>query len=294
MDSRIQITRSENLRCRKVDLHCRTNRRVCFAQGSRQALFDGAIGIGYEKHDGAWIFGGLFRYDRGAVKLKSRSATRTDIDSFQLAGYASWAQNGYYATGAVHAGVGWNRETSSYGLPGLPGAVAKGDFLTGMLGISSEFGYMMDGYLWGNNFRVIPHGGISYARLDREAFTESGGGGLNRHFDGSAWDLIELGGGMRLAMPIERDGYIVLPYLDASYQHSFGAPARGKTDVTLLANPAGKWRAEVIDSIRSSVNIATGVSARLHSGLTIGAEVDLEFRRNGLAAQVNMSLSKGF
>jgi outer membrane autotransporter protein len=252
------------------------------------------IGIGYEKHDGSWIFGGLFRYDGGTMKLKSNSATRTDIDSFQVAGYASWAQNGYYATGAVHAGFGWNNENSVYGLPGLPGAAASGEFLTSMAGISSEFGYMMDGYLWGNNFRLTPHGGVSYARLDRESFTESGGGSLNRHFGSAGWDLLEFGGGVRMSMTIERERYVLLPYLDVSYQHSLGAPAEGKTDVTLLANPAGSWRAEVIDSIRGSVNVATGISARLQSGLTIGAEVDLEFRRSGLTAQAGLNMSKGF
>ena len=94
-------------------------------------------------------------------------------------------------------------------------------------------------------------------------------------------------------MPIEKERYVLLPYLDVSYQHSFGAPAEGKTDVTLLANPAGRWRAEVIDSIRGSVNLATGISARFQSGLTIGAEVDLEFRRSGRAAQAGLNRSKG-
>ena len=250
------------------------------------------IGIGYEKHANEWIVGGLASYDNGTMKLKSLSATRTDVQNALLSGYVSYAADGYYASGGIHLGYGWNDTTSAYTLPGF--AAARGSYDSWLYGVSSEFGFMLDGSVLGSTFRITPHGGLSYARIVREAFAESGGGGLARRFDENRWNALELELGVRLSMPIEYENHTLVPAIDLVFARTMGTPGDGADDTHLLSNPAGAWHSAAFDKNRNALGVRGGLEARFKSGLAAGADVDLEFRRKGVAGQVKLNVSKGF
>ncbi len=250
------------------------------------------IGIGYEKHKDEWIFGAVARYDTGDMKLKSHSATHTDIDTVLLSAYASYATQGYYITGGAHFGYGWNNATSSYTMPGLVATGKSGDFSTSLYGLSAEGGYMMSTGSGDYPLRVTPYAGLGYARISREAFTETGAGNLNRTFRKSDWDMWEFTAGVRLAMPIERENYILIPSADISFVRTMGEA--GGNDVTLVSNPAGTWKADVMSSDRSALHISAGLNARFGNNWDVGMGYDFEWRKRGINNQLNLNMTKGF
>ncbi|MDR2391528.1 MAG: autotransporter outer membrane beta-barrel domain-containing protein [Planctomycetota bacterium] len=250
------------------------------------------IGIGYEKHAGEWIVGGLASYDSGTMKLKSLGATRTGVQNVLLSGYASYAANGYYASGGIHLGYGWNDTASAYALPGF--ATARGSYDSWLYGVSGEFGYMLDGSALGNDVRITPHGGFAYAQIVREGFAENGGGALARRFSENRWNVLELELGVRLSMPFEYETHTLVPSLDLVFARTMGTPGEGANDTRLLSNPLGTWHSAVLDKNRNALGIRGGLEARFRSGFAAGADIDFEFRRKGVAGQMKLNVSKGF
>ncbi len=252
------------------------------------------LGIGYEKHMDEWIFGGVMQYDGGKMKLKSHGATHTDVDNLLLTGYASWASEGYYLTGGAHLGYGWNNSISSYTMPGLVSTANSGNYSTSLYGASVEGGYMMSTGYGDFPLRVTPYAGLGYARINREGFTETGAGSLNRRFAKADWDMWEFTAGFRLSMPIERKGYVLIPSADVSFVRTMGTPGGDSNCVTLISNPAGTWNPEVMGANRSALHISAGLNARFGDNWDVGMGYDFEWRKQGISNQLNLNVTKGF
>ena len=249
------------------------------------------IGIGYDKHFDEWIVGGVMKYDNGKMKLKSNGQTNTKVETVMASLYASWASEGYYLTGGVHFGYGWNDSASSYTMPGLV-SVGKGDYNSSLYGVSGEVGYMMNTGTLDYPIRATPYGGLSYARIGRDGFLEKGAGNLNRHFMKSHWNMYDLTAGVRLSLPLERDGYTLIPSADIAYVRTIGSPSG--SEVVLASNPRGRWNIEALDTNRNALRLNAGVNARFANNLDIGANYEFEWRKRATMHQLNLNLSVGF
>lgn len=251
------------------------------------------IGIGYDKHCDQWIYGGVLRYDTGDMKLKAHKSTKTEVDTLLASLYASWANEGYYLTGAGHLGYGWNDSFSSYTMPGLV-ATGKGDFNTSLYGLSAEGGYMWETGTTELPLRVTPFAGLAYARINREAFTERGAGSLNRRFAKTDWDLWDFTAGFRVATPIERDTYTLIPSLEAAFVRTMGSPESGGHDVIMLSNPAAAWDTELFGKNRSALRLSASLTARFKDNLDVAMGYEFEWRKQATNHQLNINMSKGF
>ena len=253
------------------------------------------INIGYEKHLDQWIFGGLVRYDDGDIKLKSNTATRTEVQTVLAALYGSWASEGYYVTGGLHMGRGWNDSRSVYTMPGMAGLVGRsGTYNTSLYGINIEGGYMMEFDNFSYPFRATPYAGIAYAKVGREGFAEKGADFLNRNFHKSDWDLWDMDLGVRLAMPMDWEDKVIIPTFEASWVRTMGTPGGNVTDVTLKNNPKGTWQVDPLGRTRSALHLGAGVTAKLNKNLDIGLNYDFEWRRKSISNQLQFNMSLGF
>ena len=252
------------------------------------------INIGVDRHIDNYILGGVVRYDNGTMKLKSNKATRTESESVMASLYASWAQEGIYVTGGLHAAYGWNQSWSNYRTPFASMTSKTDNYSTTLYGAHTEMGYMWETQMSDLPLRITPYGGLGYAKMHRQATTEHGGGNLDRHFRRGDWDLWEMSAGLRFALPINRGGYIVTPNLDVAWSRTLGDSRNTHGDVNLLADPAGLWRNSVMGKNRSALRASAGVNAHFYRNMDVGANYDFEWRDSFWSHQLNLNFSVGF
>lgn len=250
--------------------------------------------IGVERHCENLIIGGVVRYDDGTMKLQSNNRTKTDITTVMGSAYVSWASEGIYITGSVHAGYGWNESHSNYLMPTLASTAKTGNYGSTMYGAHVEVGYMIETELGDLPFRVTPYGSLGYAKLHRQSVTESGAGNLDRHFRRGDWDLWEPSLGVRLAMPIDRGGYTLIPTADIAWSRSTGDGKNDSGDAYLIADPSNAWKISTMAGNRSALRLSGGLQAHFARNLRVGFEYDFEWRRSYSSHQLNLNMSMGF
>jgi outer membrane autotransporter protein len=250
------------------------------------------LGIGYDKHFDEWIVGGVLRYDNGKMKLKSGGETHTDVETLLASAYVSWANDGYYLSGGAHLGYGWNESVSSYTMPGLV-SKGKGKYHSSLYGVNAEGGYMFNTGSLDYPLRITPYGGLAYARINRDGFHEKGAGNLNRRFYSTDWDMWDATAGVRVSMPLQREGYTLIPSMDISIVRTLGEPEANHNDVTLISNPLGSWKVDTLGGNRTALRVGAGLNARFNR-LDVGAAYEFEWRKKATAHQLNLNMSLGF
>lgn len=256
------------------------------------------LGIGYDKHVDQWIYGGLLAYATSDMKLKSQSATRSDIENLTAALYASWAQDGWYISGAGIATYGWNDSRSSYTLPGVNLSGRTGNYASTAFGLNMEVGYMLETEMYGVPLRVTPYGGLTYARLHRNGTSETGAYNgdvdLRKHYRAANWNTWDGSLGVRVAAPMEVCGAIVVPSLDLSWTRVTGERTPSGGTVHMYNNPSGVWDLDLMSSNRSSVRLIAGVDARIKENMSVGASYEFEWRRHYWNNRLNVGVSLEF
>ena len=256
------------------------------------------LGIGYDKHEDQWIYGGMLAYATSDMKLKSQSATRSDIENLMAALYASWAQDGWYLSGTGIASYGWNDSRSVYTLPGLNLTSRTGDYATYGVGVNLETGYMMETEAYGVPFRVTPYGSLTYARLQRNSVNDAGAYNddidLRKHFRAGNWNTWDAALGVRLAAPMEIYGATVVPSLDLSWTRVTGERTPSNGLVHMYNNPSGVWDLDLMSSNRSSVRLIAGVDAKIRENVSLGASYEFEWRKEYWNNRLNINMSLEF
>lgn len=252
------------------------------------------IAIGYDKHTSDVIYGGVARFDMGEAKLKSNKANRTEIRTLLAAAYASWSRDGYYITGGVQAGYGWNRSETRYAIPCFSAKAESDGYRTYLFGANAEVGYLYDfgdgDYPW----RIVPHAGLSYGYITREAFSETGAGHLNRHFGSDAWNMYDVSMGVRVTRPFDVNGCLVIPAFDISYVRTAGSAGDKNGNINFIEDPSRNWSIDPIDANRNALHVSAGLNARFKHNWDVGVNYDFEWRKNFLNNQFNLNVSKGF
>lgn len=256
------------------------------------------LGIGYDWHKDNWIYGGVVNYSEGKMKLRNNYGASTDIENLMAAIYASWAQDGWYVSGAGMAGYGCNDSRSTYTLPAFTAASHTGNYGTSMLGASLELGYMFETEFLGEPLRVTPYGDVTFARLHRNAVREKGGENgtvdMNRQFRSANWNMWEGAIGARVSMPIDRGAYMLVPSVDVAVTRTSGEPETGGGDVHFISRDTDGWKIPVMAGNRTSLRMAANLDAKIRENLTIGAGYEFEWRDSYWKHQLNVGMSLGF
>lgn len=257
------------------------------------------LGVGYDWHKDNWIWGGALSYAGGDVKLNSATSSRTDLDNLMLALYASWAQEGYYISGTAFAGYGWNESKSKFELPGIDTMYGEtGNYGTSTFGANLEVGYMIETEFYNTPLRITPYGSATYARIHRNAARESGADNgtvnLNRQFHAANWPIWDTAIGVRLAAPISRCGYTLIPSLDLAWTRTMGDTDTGAGDVWFVRDPSSSWQIPTMGGNRSSLRVAANLDARIRDNLAIGGGYSFEWRKQSWSHQLNANISLGF
>ncbi len=261
------------------------------------------LGVGYDWHIDQLIVGGALSFTMGDMKLKSQSATKTDIKNLIAAVYASWASEGWYISGSAFAGYGWNDSVSAYNLVGASPAVGRtGDYGTSTVGVGLEVGYMMETFLVGIPVRVTPYGSLSFARTTRNAVREHGAIlndgesdiDLNRQFRSGRWNAWDGALGFRLTAPIDRANYTLLPNLDIAWIRNGGNAGSKYADASFIRDPSASWSLPVAGPNRSALRLAAGLDARIGDRMMVGASYEFEWRKRATRHRFNVNFSLGF
>ncbi len=261
------------------------------------------LGVGYDWHIDQLIVGGALSFTMGDMKLKSHSATKTDIKNLIAAVYASWASEGWYISGSAFAGYGWNDSVSAYNLVGASPAVGRtGDYGTSTVGVGLEVGYMMETFLVGIPIRVTPYGSLSFARTTRNAVREHGAIlndgesdiDLNRQFRSGRWNAWDGALGFRLTAPIDCANYTLLPNLDIAWIRNGGSAGSKYADASFIRDPSASWSLPVAGPNRSALRLAAGLDARIGDRMMVGASYEFEWRKRATRHRFNVNFSLGF
>lgn len=280
-----------------IDQTWMTQRDVADMAGYRYNA--NSLTIGYDHHWDNMIAGGALNYSSGTMKLRNQTSTKNEVDSLMAALYASWAMDGWYVSGSLFAAHGWNDSESGFYLPGISSMTAKtGNYATNSIGVNSEFGYMMETDLVGIPLRVTPYGSLTFARMKRDAVRESGAGGdtvnMDRQFRSASWNAWDAAIGVRVAVPIEGNGYMLIPSIDAAWTRTMGDPTTSGGDAYFIKNPSAAWHIPFMGDSRNSVRLATSLDARFGNNVTAGLSYELEWRNQFWKNQLNLTASVDF
>lgn len=257
------------------------------------------VTIGYDHHWDNMIVGGALNYTSGKMKLENNSGTRTDVDNVIAAVYASWASDGWYASGTGFAAYGWNSSESTFSMPPISFLKSKtGNYATSSMGLNFETGYMMETELVGLPIRVTPYGSVTYARLHRGSTRDVGATdgttSFDRQFRTGNWNVWDTALGVRVSMPMDGDGYILIPSVDLAWTRTMGDATANAGDVHFIHDPSAAWRIPLMASNRSSYRGVAGLDARFANNLTIGGSYELEYRHKFWKNQFNIRASLEF
>lgn len=254
--------------------------------------------IGYDYHMDEWIYGGVLAYSSGDMKLKSESATRSDIKNLLAALYASWAQDGWYVSGTGVAGYGWNDSRSVYRLPGMNLSSRTGNYSTSTLALNTELGYMMETELYGVPVRATPYGSLTYSRYHRQAVNDMGAYNgtvdLRKKYKAGSWNTWEWALGTRISAPFERENYTLVPSLDVAWTRTNGDYHAHGGEVHMVSNPSGAWTVPLLSKNRSSLRAIAGVDMHLRNNITVGANYEFEWRKEYWKNQLNVNMAMEF
>lgn len=152
-----------------------------------------------------------------------------DVTTFDLAAYASWTENVWFATGMAGVGQHWI-DIDRHVLTGTD-LRAEGSVDAVSAFVAAQAG----GRLGTELVTFEPSVGISYDYLDRDGFTETGAGILNRTVGGETLDSAQVSVGVRAFTDIALDnGMLLSPEVRVAYAREIG-----DTDVSTRSSFAG-------------------------------------------------------
>ena len=200
--------------------------------------------------------GVLFNYSDIEVDANGAAGAESDIDAFQIGGYAGFDFGQLY----VNAELGYSFSSVDNRRTAIGSPITGDSDVDGVYG-SVNVGYEIDT----GGVMITPNGGLRYAELSRDTFTENGGLGLT--LDSEDAEFLEARIGLKVASKAET-GFIPFASVDYAYDLtsdplSINGSFNGGADTfTLIADEAGESR----------FDIGAGLDFVNEGGLSIGAE----------------------
>jgi uncharacterized protein with beta-barrel porin domain len=200
--------------------------------------------------------GVLFNYSDIEVDAYTTANGTSEIDALQIGGYVGFDLGQSF----VNAELGYSSSSVDNSRTAL-GAPITGESDVDGVYASLNAGYDIDA----GRVVITPNGGLRYAELSRDTFTETGGLGLT--LDADSAEFLEARIGVKVAGNAETG---VIPFASVDYAYDLssdplatvGSFNGGADTFTVIADEAGSSR----------FDIAAGVDFVNEGGLSIGAE----------------------
>ncbi|MDJ0643372.1 MAG: autotransporter domain-containing protein, partial [Erythrobacter sp.] len=200
--------------------------------------------------------GVLFNYSDIEVEAGGLAGAESEIDAIQIGAYAGFDLGQAY----VNAELGYSTSSVDNSRTALGSPISGESDVDGVYA-SLNVGYDIDA----GGVLVTPNGGLRYADLSRDTFTETGGLGLT--LDSDSAEFLEARIGLKVAGKAETGA---IPYASVDYAYDLGSDPLaiqgsfngGADTFTVIADEAGESR----------FDIAAGLDFVNEGGLTIGAE----------------------
>ncbi len=204
--------------------------------------------------------GVAFSYSDIDVEETSGAFENTSIDSYSLNAYAAYEDDGAFVNGAL-AYVFGSADSSRQA---VVDTIAS-DFDVDQFSAKVTAGYKAEL----GDFEVSPFASLQYANISQSDFTEIGG--LNLSVDADSVTIFETGVGAKFALPIERDGFKLVPQVSVGWYYDLADEAR-----SLTASFAGgnNFALTGVDPTASSfeVDASLGIFTSGNTSITVGYE----------------------
>ncbi|UTW54776.1 autotransporter domain-containing protein [Kordiimonas sp. SCSIO 12610] len=204
--------------------------------------------------------GVAFSYSDIDVEETSGAFEETSIDSYSLNAYASYEDEGTFVNGAL-AYVFGNADSSRQAIVDT----ISSDFDVDQFSAKVTAGYKANL----GDLEFSPFASLQYANISQSDFTEIGG--LNLVVDADSVTIFETGVGAKFALPIENDGFKLVPQVSVGWYYDLADEAR-----SLNASFAGgnNFALTGVDPTASSfeVDASLGIFTSGNTSITLGYE----------------------
>jgi phospholipase/lecithinase/hemolysin/uncharacterized protein YhjY with autotransporter beta-barrel domain len=223
----------------------------------------GTIGTEYRINNNAFI-GGAFDYSNPKARLFNNAGT-TDVNSYQLGVYGAWANNHFFAQAL--ATYGWQNYRNTR--PGVVDTITSNPDGTSFVA-GGKAGYLFDA----GKVQAGPIGGLTYARVRVNGFTETGDPVLTLMVGRQTAEVLVGSVGVQIRAPFTVNGRIISPYLNLTAEDDLIGNGRiiqfGATSAPLIIN---NWAIPNGTSQRIYGRVAGGVVAPVTNNVALTANL---------------------
>jgi outer membrane lipase/esterase len=183
------------------------------------AGYDDNTGAGTVGFDYKWsrnlLLGGAFSYSDNTSNINLGGNTRTEVKSYQFAGFASWNYTNWFSDLVVSGGLN-NYDISRPGLLGnLTASPSGSDFVAAW-----KAGYLFDTRV----VRLGPIGGLTYSKVWIDAYNENGDPLLTQAVSNQQLQGLTGSAGVQFRLPTAM--FRFNPFLNLTVEHDFIGDAR--------------------------------------------------------------------
>jgi outer membrane lipase/esterase len=233
------------------------------ANGFNLDSVGGTIGTEYRINNNAFV-GAAFDYSNPKARQFNNAGT-TDVDSYQLGAYAAWANAHFFAQGL--AAYGW--QTYRNTRPGVVDTITSNPDGTTFVA-AGKVGYLFDA----GKAQAGPIGGLTYARVRVNGFTENGDPVLTLTVGPQTAETLIASAGVQFRAPFMVNGRVISPYLNLTAEDDLIGNGRiiqfGATSAPLIIN---NWAIPNGMSQRLYGRVAAGVVAPVTNNVALTANV---------------------
>jgi outer membrane lipase/esterase len=223
----------------------------------------GTIGTEYRINNNAFV-GGAFDYSNPKARLSNNAGT-TDVNSYQFGIYGAWTNTHFFAQGL--ATYGWQNYRNTR--PGVVDTITSNPDGTSFVA-AGKVGYLFDA----GKVQAGPIGGLTYARVRVNGFTESGDPVLTLMVGQQTAEALVGSAGVQIRAPFSVNGRIISPYLNLTAEDDLIGNGRiiqfGATSAPLIVN---NWAIPNGTSQRVYGRVAGGVVAPVTNNVALTANL---------------------
>jgi uncharacterized protein YhjY with autotransporter beta-barrel domain/phospholipase/lecithinase/hemolysin len=224
---------------------------------------------GLEYDGGPWLVGAAINFSRGDTEMQTGTGS-VDSDGLQFGAYGTWSNGNAFVE--AYGGIGRidldiRRDAVIDEIQASPDA----DTITA----GAQVGYLFDV----GQLRIGPVAGLSYAKAEIEAFTETGDPVLTLNVGDQELDELVGSLGVELNGDLDAGGARVAPFLTASVQHELNEDPRTiRYAGTAAPEIVNSWsledEAETYGRVSGGANlqITQALTLQVAAGTTIGKE----------------------
>lgn len=241
--------------------------------------------------DERWNIGGVFSYSNARIRdTGSNAGDSSDVDAYGLLAYGSYSGQPWYlnfSAGAVQQRYATTRTVS---FPGFAG-VATGKFDGMQYVAKAEVGYP----LVTGNVTTTPLLGLTYSRLNQDAYTENGGNGAAMAVGSTSVNSLQSDLGVKFERELATSYGNLIPSLKLAWRHEFDNN-RAATNARFVADPSGETSFTSLGAspVRNSALISLGATLLREKNLSLSVRYDLQTGSGFLAQSGSLRLRKLF